>query len=110
MPGRTQQPSAAPRAGAATEAQPAKAAPSSPPPGEARSAGASAQPDLLAQEAQRIVAARPDAVITIGRNADGTPVAVTAQKFLADALADVHQAREQASLFEVAASCMLGKL
>lgn len=100
----------APHAGAVTEAQPGKAASPPPPPGAAEPAGASARPDLLAQEAQQVVASRPDAVITIGRNTDGTPISVTAQKYLADTMADVQQAREHASLFEVAATCMLGKM
>ena len=72
--------------------------------------GASAQPDLLAQEAQRIVATRPDAVITTGRNPDGTPISTTVSQYLHDTLADVALAREQSRLFEVAATCMIGKM
>jgi hypothetical protein len=107
--GSREQPSAQ-HAGAPTEAQPVPAAPPSPPPGEAKPAGASAQPDLLAQEAQRIVTARPDAVITTGRNPDGTPISTTVSQYLHDTLADVALAREQSSLFEVAATCMIGKM
>jgi hypothetical protein len=106
--GSKEQPSAP--AGAPTEAQPAKATPLPPPPGEAKPAGASAQPDLLAQEAQRIVATRPDAVITTGRNPDGTPISTTVSQYLHDTLADVALAREQSRLFEVAATCMIGKM
>jgi len=107
--GSKEQPSAS-RAGARTEAQPAEAAPLPPPPGEAKPAGASAQPDLLAQEAQRIVATRPDAMITTGRNPDGTPISTTVSQYLHDTLADVALAREQSRLFEVAATCMIGKM
>lgn len=109
MGGSNEQPSAS-RAGAPTEAQPATAAPLPPPPGAAKPAGASAQPDLLAQEAQRIVATRPDAVITTGRNPDGTPISTTVSQYLRDTMADVALAREQSRLFEVAATCMIGKM
>ncbi len=107
MAGTTEQPPA--KAGARTEAQPAKAASPLPPPGASEPAGASAKPNLLAQEAQRMVAARPDERITIGRNPDGSPIITTAAKYLADVQQDVAAAREQAKLFEVAAGCYLAR-
>lgn len=96
-------------AGARTEAQPAKAAPPLPPPGADQPAGASAKPDLLAMEAQRMAAEQPDAQITIGRNPDGSSITTSTAKYLADMQSEVAAAREQASLFEVAAGCYLAR-
>jgi hypothetical protein len=68
--------------------------------------GAGADP--LAAAAQRYVDEQPHRLLTVGTNADGTPIYKTAQEFLEDARADAAQAREDAKLFQIAAECMLG--
>jgi hypothetical protein len=65
--------------------------------------------DPLFEEAQRISAERPDETITIGRDSEGAPVMTTVKQYLDDALRDVDQARTDAKLFEVAATCYLGR-
>ena len=64
--------------------------------------------DPLKAEADRIVAERPDAQIRVGTNPDGTPINRGAKDFLDEARANANRAREDASLFEVAAGCLLG--
>lgn len=62
----------------------------------------------LSAAAERFVSENPDVIVTLGRDADGTPITVSARQFLEEARAEVARAQEDASLFEVAASCMLG--
>lgn len=64
---------------------------------------------LLAQEAERYVLERPDQLLTIGTNPDGTPVQITAADYLTQARAAVAQAREDVALFDVAATCLMGR-
>lgn len=77
--------------------------------GSLRPGGEGAQaPDPLALEAARIAEQYPDAPIVIGHDAEGKPVTTTMKDYLERSEADVAQAHEDAKLFEVAASCMLG--
>lgn len=64
--------------------------------------------DPLQAEATRFAQANPDLPLTVGRNPDGSPITATARQFLEDADNMVRQANDDARLFEVAASCMLG--
>lgn len=85
--------------------------------GEARQATAAARPgagaqaaglDPLAAAAQRFAAENPDLPIYVGKNADGSDIVTTARKYLDDADAAFKQAHDDASLFEIAAGCLLG--
>lgn len=64
--------------------------------------------DPLQAEAHRFAAENPDLPIVIGKNADGTDITTTPRQMLDDATAVVEQAKADASLFEIAAGCLLG--
>lgn len=64
--------------------------------------------DPIRTAAEQFVADRPDVTLTIGRDQDGNPITVTAAKYLEDTRLDVELAAQDASLFEIAATCMLG--
>lgn len=68
-----------------------------------------AQPDIVTTEANRIVEAAPDQPLRIGTNQDGSPIHTTAREYLEQARAVARSTREDASLFQVAAECMLGQ-
>lgn len=64
---------------------------------------------LLAQEADRFVAEKPDQMIDVGTDAAGNPIQMTAKQYLEEARAVAAQAREDIKLLEVAAGCLLGR-
>lgn len=64
--------------------------------------------DPLSSEADEVVAQMPLVKMRVGEAVDGTPIELSAKDYLAGARERVKQAREDASLFEVAAACMLG--
>jgi len=64
--------------------------------------------DPLQAEASRFATENPDVPLTVGKNADGTPITKTARQFMEDAEGELKQANADAKLFEVAAACMLG--
>lgn len=64
--------------------------------------------DPLEVEARSVLAKLPDGEITVGREADGTPIRKKASELLDEAKAATRQAEADASLFRVAAACMLG--
>lgn len=74
---------------------------------EAAGEGA-AEADPIRTAAEEFVAERPDMTLTLGRNADGSPITVKASEYLEQARADAELASREASLFEIAATCMLG--
>jgi hypothetical protein len=78
--------------------------------GAARQAagGGAEQADPVRQAADRFVENNPDRVLTLGTDEQGRPIQKTAKQYLDDIRAEVDLAREDASLFEIAASCMLG--
>jgi len=77
--------------------------------GKSDSAGAvDASQDPLATEASRFAAENPDLPIVIGKNADGSDITTTPRQMLDDAEIDLAATRDQASLFQVAAACLLG--
>lgn len=69
---------------------------------------AASRADPLASEAQRFVDENPNAVMVTGHDADGQPITRPIREVLADARAQVEQARADAKLFEVAAGCLMG--
>jgi hypothetical protein len=77
-------------------------------PGSADNAAAEA-PDALSLEAERYVMDHPDQLVTIGSNPDGSPMQTTARQYLEEARAASTQARDDAKLFEVAATCLMGR-
>ena len=82
-------------------------------PGPARDAASqdatTETPDALSLEAERFVLEHPGQMVTIGTNADGTPAQVSAEAYLQDAREAAMQARDDAKLFEVAATCLMGR-
>lgn len=64
--------------------------------------------DPLALEADRVASQMPDMAIPVGTDAEGKPVTVNAKDYLQASRENVARAREDASLFEIAAQCMLG--
>lgn len=70
-------------------------------------AGATSQ-DPLAASAARFAADNPDLPLFIGKNADGSDITTTPRQWLEDADATMRQAQDDASLFEIAAGCLLG--
>lgn len=64
--------------------------------------------DPVAATAERFVVDNPDLQIAVGQNADGTAQTVSARDYLDGARAATARAREDASLFRVAAECLLG--
>jgi hypothetical protein len=77
------------------------------PPSDSGEPAASAA-NIVAMEAERFVADRPDVEMTVGQEADGTPIRKSAKQFLEDARADTAKAAEDSKLFDVAAACMMG--
>jgi len=73
---------------------------------EAQRAAAPRDPVIVG--ASRIAAERPDAEIVVGRDADGQPIRRRMREYLEEQRAAVKQAQESASLFEAAATCLLG--
>lgn len=94
------------------EAQPPAERPSAQgaPTGEARAgiSGEGGEMDPVAATAERFVVDNPDLQIAVGQNADGTAQTVSARDYLDGARAATARAREDASLFRVAAECLLG--
>lgn len=66
--------------------------------------------DPLHTEAARFAQENPDLPIVTGKNADGSDITTTPRQMLEDADAVVKQAKQDATLFEVAAGCILGAL
>lgn len=71
--------------------------------------GATATDGALRRAAEDMVDSNPDRLIRVGTKPDGTPDLVSAKQYLEDARAAAAQAREDAGLFEIAATCMLGR-
>lgn len=69
---------------------------------------AGGQLDPLAAEAQRFAAENPDVSMVIGKTADGEDITTTPRQMMEESGLAVEQARADATLFEVAASCLLG--
>jgi hypothetical protein len=67
-----------------------------------------AEPNAIRDAADRIVAEQPDLMLTIGINADGTPMTIRAADFLEQERAIADAAREDVGLFEAAATCLFG--
>lgn len=100
-----------------TEAPPAPRGAEPPPPrsDEGRPGGVEAPkaegevaraPEL--DEAMRFAEERGDMEITVGRDADGTPIRKKVADFLKDSEAEVKKVTEQQKLIEAAALCMMG--
>ncbi|CAB4223351.1 hypothetical protein UFOVP1670_28 [uncultured Caudovirales phage] len=68
------------------------------------------KPDMVANEANRIAAERPDIRIRVGTEADGSARYMTAADLLATAKAEANQQREQVGLIAAAAECLLGTM
>lgn len=64
--------------------------------------------DPVRAEAERFADERPDLVLTVGRNSDGTPITQPIGRYLEDARMDAELASQDVRLFEIAAGCMLG--
>lgn len=65
--------------------------------------------DPLVATAHAILDQSPDLTFSMGKDADGNSITMSARQFLDDARADVAQALDDARLFEVAARCLLGR-
>lgn len=72
--------------------------------------GQTQEKTILAKTAERLATERGEETITIGQDAEGNPVKQTVKQFLDGARAEVDQAKEDVSLFEMAASCLLKSL
>lgn len=70
---------------------------------------AAAPEDPLAAAAERFAAENPDMLVTVGQNADGTPITQTAKQFLQEARDATDRAMEDSKLFTAAADCLLGR-
>lgn len=94
-----------------TEARPAE--PAEPPRSMAERDGATVRegetPDPLTYAAEKVIADQPDLTLSMGRDADGNPVTMTAREYLDSVRADVAAAMDDVRLFEAAAVCLLGK-
>ena len=66
--------------------------------------------DPLALEANRFADENPDLPISVGRDADGNPITKTVRDYLDETRAEANAARQDISLFEIAASCILGAM
>lgn len=64
--------------------------------------------DPLTLEAQRFVDENPDVKMSVGRDANGEPVTKTAREYLDETRAETSRLRKDASLFEIAAACLMG--
>lgn len=64
--------------------------------------------DPVQSAADRVAEEHPDLQVTVGQNADGSPIQKTPRQVLDDARAAVDQAKEDSKLFEIAANCILG--
>lgn len=67
-----------------------------------------AEADPVRTEAERFADERPDLVLTVGRNSDGSPIQQPIGRYLEDARMDAELAAGDVRLFEIAAGCMLG--
>lgn len=64
--------------------------------------------DPVAGAAQRFADEHPDALVTVGQNADGTLIQRRPREILDEAQANLDRAKENVSLFQAAADCLLG--
>jgi hypothetical protein len=64
--------------------------------------------DPVSVEVERIVSENPDMTLTIGKDANGEPVTVSARQWLDEANADLQRATDDIRLFDEAANCMIG--
>lgn len=64
--------------------------------------------DPVTAEVNRIADTMPDMKLNIGTDAEGNPVQKTIRQFVDDTRADVEMAKQDATLFEIAARCLLG--
>ncbi len=81
-----------------------------PPPRGSRggeAAGAKA-PDPVELGAQRFVEDNPNLLLKVGEDTEGQPILKTAKEYLADIVKQADTELQNARLYEVAASCMLG--
>lgn len=74
----------------------------------ARAQAAGEAPDPVAAAAERFAAENPDLQVTVGQNADGTPIQRSTRQVLDDARAAVERAQQDATLFQAAADCLIG--
>jgi len=79
------------------------------PEAEAGKAGVS-QPkaDPFTLEAQRFADENPDVQVSVGRDANGEPITKTVREYLDETRAEAGRLRKDASLFEIAAACIMG--
>lgn len=63
--------------------------------------------DPLRLEAERFAAEQPDLMLTVGQNADGTPILQSVRQYLDEARQAADNAREDAALFDIAAQCLM---
>ncbi len=68
------------------------------------------QADPIQSEAERIAATTPDRPVAMRIGPDGVETPVSAREYLDTARAEAAQMREDASLYQVAADCLLGQL
>lgn len=66
-------------------------------------------PDALALEAEQYVQSHPGQMVTVGAHPDGSPMQMTTAQYLEEARAVSTQARDDAKLFDVAATCLMGR-
>lgn len=81
-----------------------------PPRGSAgeKAAGAEA-PDPVQLAAERFAAERPDMLLRVGEDSNGQPILKTVRDYLDDIARQADEAAEDAKLFEIAATCLLGR-
>lgn len=65
--------------------------------------------DPLALEVERFANENPDLLLRVGQNADGTPIVKSLQEYLAEVRHVADDARQDASLFSIAAQCLFGR-
>jgi hypothetical protein len=106
---KTEEPAPAPKESEAPAAKPGGTEPPPPRgsrPGEA--AGAEG-PDPLRMEAERILAEQPDRSVRVGIAANGEPITKTLKQYHEEAMAESKRLQDEVGLYEVAASCLLGR-
>lgn len=69
-----------------------------------------APPDPLLTEARQRIAEHGDVLVTLGTDEKGKPITRTVSELMDEHAKTVEQARADASLFQVAAECMIGGL
>ena len=66
-------------------------------------------PDPVQVAAERFVAEQPDLLLKVGEDTNGQPILQTAKQYLEDATRQADEVAQDVKLFELAATCLLGR-